>query len=182
MIRINLLPYREKEKKANIQSRMILHATFLSLFLLVLGSVYFYFSSDIDGLRNSVREEEAKLAALNRQVGEIEALKRNRQEIEQKLAAIRSLERDRLFPVRMLDELNMLIPARDLWLERITQTGSDLRIEGVARNNDVIARFLQGLQKAGFIRRADLIATREKEIAGSRLQQFIVTCTTRKEL
>lgn len=182
MIRINLLPYREKEKKAGIQSRIVLLAGSLLLFVLLLGSVYFYFSMDIDELGQSIRQEEATLALLNKKIGDIDGFKREKQEMEQKLAVINSLESYRLFPVRMLDELNALIPAKDLWLERITQTGTDLRIEGVARNNDVVARFLQGLEKAGFVQSAELMGTREKDVSGSRLQQFILTCITRKGL
>jgi type IV pilus assembly protein PilN len=182
MIRINLLPYREKEKQANIQSRNLLLAAPLLLVLLVLGSVYFYFSTGIGGLGKSIQEEEAKLAVLNKKAGEIEGFKRDKQEVEQKLAVIKSLESNRLYPVRMLDELNVLLPAKDLWLERINQTGNELRLEGIARNNDVVARFLKGLEKAGFIQTVDLMGTKEKEVSGSKLQQFILICTTKKGL
>ena len=182
MIRINLLPYREKEKKANLQSRVVLLAGSLLLFLLVLGSVYLYFSMGISGLEKSIREEDTKLAVLNKKVGDIEDFKRDRQNVEQKLAVIKSLESHRFFPVRMLDELNALVPAKDIWLERINQTGNDLRIEGVARNNDVVARFLKGLEKAGFIQTVDLMGTKEKEISGNKLQQFILTFITKKGL
>jgi len=182
MIRINLLPYREKEKKANLQSQIVFLAGSVMLFVLVLGAVYLYFSMGISGLEKSIQEEDAKLVVLNKKVGNIEGLKRDRQEVEQKLAVIKSLESHRFFPVRMLDELNLLIPARDIWLERINQTGNDLRIEGVARNNDVVARFMMSLEKAGFIQAVDLMGTKEKEVSGNKLQQFILTCVTKKEL
>ena len=182
MIRINLLPYREKEKQANLQRRFVFLAGSLVLFLLVLGAVYLYFSRSISGLEKSIQEEDAKLVVLNKKVGDIEGFKRDKQEVEQKLAVIKSLESNRLFPVRMLDELNILVPARDIWLERINQTGNDLRIEGVARNNDVVARFMKSLEKASFIQTVDLMGTKEKEVSGNKLQQFILTCITKKEL
>jgi len=182
MIRINLLPYREKEKQVNLQRRFVFLAGSLVLFLLVLGAVYLYFSRSISGLEKSIQEEDAKLVVLNKKVGDIEGFKRDKQEVEQKLAVIKSLESNRLFPVRMLDELNILVPARDIWLERINQTGNDLRIEGVARNNDVVARFMKSLEKASFIQTVDLMGTKEKEVSGNKLQQFILTCITKKEL
>jgi type IV pilus assembly protein PilN len=182
MIRINLLPYREKEKKANLQSRIVFLAGSVILFVLVFGAVYLYFSMGIGGLEKSIQEEDAKLVVLNKKVGNIEGLKRDKQEVEAKLEMIKSLESHRFFPVRMLDELNLLIPARDIWLERINQTGNDLRIEGVARNNDIVARFMKSLEKAGFIQTVDLMGTKEKEISGNKLQQFILTCVTKKGL
>lgn len=180
MIRINLLPYREKEKKANIQSRIVFLTGSLVLYLLVLGGIHLYFSMGISGLEKSIKEENAKLVILNKKVGDIDARKRDKQEVEQKLGVIKSLEGNRLFPVLMLDELNSLVPARDIWLEKINQTGNELRIEGVARNNDVVARFMKSLEKAGFIQTVDLMGTKEKEVSGNKLQQFILTCITKK--
>ncbi|TSA47240.1 MAG: hypothetical protein D4R56_02455 [Deltaproteobacteria bacterium] len=182
MIRINLLPYREKKKKANLQSRIVFLAGSVVLFVLVLGAIYLYFNMSISGLEKSIQEGDAKLVVLNKKVGDIEGFKREKQEMEQKLGVMRSLESYRLFPVRMLDELNLLVPARDIWLERINQTGNDLRIEGVARNNDVVAQFMKSLEKAGFIQTVDLMGTKEKEVSGNKLQQFILTCITKKGL
>jgi type IV pilus assembly protein PilN len=180
MIRINLLPYREKEKKANIQSWIVFFAGSLVLFLLVLVGVHFYFSMGISRLEKSIKEENAKLVVLNKKVGDIEARKKDKQEVEAKLGVIRSLEGDRLFPVLMLDGLNLLVPARDIWLEKINQTGNELRIEGVARNNDAVARFMKSLEKAAFIQSVDLMGTKEKEVSGIKLQQFILACITKK--
>jgi len=180
MIRINLLPYREKEKKANLKSRIVLLAGSLVIYLLALGGVYFYFSSGISGLEKNIQEENAKLAVLNKKVGDVDARKRDKQEVDAKLGVIKSLESNRLFPVLMLDELNALVPARDVWLEKINQTGNELRIEGVARNNDAVARFMKSLEKAGFVQTVDLMGTKEKEVSGNKLQQFILTCITKK--
>jgi len=180
MIRINLLPYREKEKKANLQIWIVFFAGSVVLFLLVLVGVHFYFSMSISELEKGIKEENAKLVVLNKKVGDIEARKKDKQEVEAKLGVIKSLESNRLFPVRMLDELNLLVPAKDIWLERINQTGNDLRIEGVARNNDAVARFMKSLEKAAFIQSVDLMGTKEKEVSGNKLQQFTLACITKK--
>ena len=84
--------------------------------------------------------------------------------MEQKLGVIKSLETDRLFPVRMLDELNMLVPAKDAWLEKISQTEQELRIEGMARDNGGVALLMKNLEKADFIQSVELVVSREKEI------------------
>jgi type IV pilus assembly protein PilN len=180
MIRINLLPYREKEKKANLQSRIVFLTGSLVIYLLAIGGIHFYFSMSISGLEKSIQEENAKLVVLNKKVGDIDARKKDKQEVEAKLGVIKSLEGNRLFPVLMLDELNLLVPAKDIWLEKINQTGNELRIEGMARNNDVVARFMKSLEKASFVQTVDLIGTKEKEVSGNKLQQFILTCITKK--
>ena len=92
------------------------------------------------------------------------------------MGVIKTLEGNRLFPVLMLDELNTLIPSKDIWLEKIVHTGKDLRIEGIARDNGAVALFMKSMENATFTQSVELVSSREKEIAGVKLQQFILTC------
>ena len=176
MIRINLLPYREKEKKEDIQRQIIIISGSLLLFLVILISGHLYLGMTISGLEKKIREADARLVVLDKKVGDIEGFKKDQKELEQKLGVINTLEVNRFFPVRMLDELNMVVPSKDLWLDRIIETGKNLRIEGVARDNGILARFMKDLEKAGFIQSVDLVISKEKEIAGVKLQQFALTC------
>ena len=182
MIRINLLPYREKEKKENIQRQIIIISGSLLLFLVILISGHLYLGMTISGLEKKIREADARLVVLNMKVGDIEVFKKDKKELEQKLAVINTLEVNRFFPVRMLDELNMVVPSRDVWLDRVIETGKDLRIEGVARDNGILARFMTNLERAGFVQSVDLVISQEKDVAGVKLQQFAVTCVMKKGL
>jgi type IV pilus assembly protein PilN len=180
MIKINLLPYREKEKKENLQHQIITLSGALVLFLLIILAIHLYFSMNISGMETKIREGDARLIVLNKKVGDIESFKKDKRDLEQKLGVINSLETDRLFPVRMLDGLNMLVPAKEAWLEKITQTKQELRIEGTARDNGAVARFMKSLEKAEFIQSVELVVSKEKELVGVRLQQFILTCVIKK--
>jgi len=182
MIRINLLPYREKEKKENIQRQIIIISGSLLLFLVILISGHLYLGMTISGLEKKIREADTRLVVLDKKVGDIEGFKKDKKELEQKLGVINTLEVNRFFPVRMLDELNMIVPSNDLWLDRVAQTGADLRIEGVARDNVTMARFMINLERAGFIQSVDLVVSKEKDIAGVKLQQFVLTCVMKKGL
>jgi type IV pilus assembly protein PilN len=183
MIRINLLPYREKEKKEDIQRQIIIISGSLLLFLVFLISGHLYLGMTISGLETKILEADARLVVLNKKVGDIEVFKKDKKELEQKLAVINTLEVNRFFPVRMLDELNMVVPTRDIWLDRVIETGKDLlRIEGVARDNGILARFMINLERAGFVQSVDLVISQEKDVAGVKLQQFALTCVMKKGL
>lgn len=180
MIRINLLPYREKEKKKTFLRRIVLLSGSFVLFLLILVSVSLALDLSIGNIEKKIRETEVKLVVLNKKVGDMERFKRDKKEVEQKLSVIKSLDGNRLRPVLMLDELHSLVPVKDMWLEKLGQTGGDLRIEGVARNNDVVARFMKSLEGASFIQTVDLLGTMEKEFSGVKLQQFALACVLKK--
>lgn len=183
MIRINLLPYREKEKKEDIQRQIIIISGSLLLFLVILISGHLYLGMTISSLETKILEADVRLVVLNKKVGDIEVFKKDKKELEQKLAVINTLEVNRFFPVRMLDELNMVVPTRDIWLDRVIETGKDLlRIEGVARDNGILARFMINLERAGFVQSVDLVISQEKDVAGVKLQQFALTCVMKKGL
>ena len=182
MIRINLLPYREKAQKEDLFRQIILFSGSLALFVLIIASVHLYVKISISSLETQIKEAEAKLVVLDKKVGDIEGFKRDKKDVEQKLAVIKSLEGNRLFPVQMLDELNTLVPAREIWLERLNEIGNELRIEGVARSNDIVARFMKSLEKASFIDSVDLVLTKEREVSGVKLQQFSLVCVLKTGL
>lgn len=182
MIRINLLPYREKEKKKTFFRGIALMSGSLALFLLILVSLYFYFDLTISHIQAQIREAEAKLVVLNKKVGDVEGFKKDKKMLEQKLAVIKTLESNRFAPVQMLDELYLLVPVKDLWLETLNQSGSGLRIEGMARNNDVVALFMKSLEGASFIQTVDLLGTMEKEVSGVKLQRFSLACVLKKRM
>jgi type IV pilus assembly protein PilN len=180
MIKINLLPYREKEKKENLMHQIIILSGSLVLFLLIIIAVHLYFSMSVSDMEAKVRDAEATLVALNKKVGDIEGFKKDKKELEQKLGVINTLDTDRLFPVYLLDELNLIVPTREAWLEKVTQRGLELRIEGIAKDNGTVARFMKNLEKMRFIQSVELVVSREQAVGGASLQQFTLTCVMKK--
>ena len=80
----------------------------------------------------------------------------------------------------MLDELSLLVPVKDVWLDKISESGSEITIDGMARNNIAVAHFMKNLSGANSVKTVDLLATREKEISGMKLQQFLISCVKKK--
>ena len=182
MIRINLLPYREREKKEDITRQVVVIAITLVVFLLVIGSFQLYLSISTSSLEKNIKLQEEELARLTKTIGDIEQYKLNKSTLERKLAIINNLEENRLAPVMMLDELSLLVPVKDVWLDKISESGSEITIDGMARNNIAVAHFMKNLSGANSVKTVDLLATREKEISGMKLQQFIISCVKKKAL
>ncbi len=180
MIRINLLPYREKEKKENVKRQITIVAGSFIIFLLAL--VYFQISltTSINALEQKIKEKDDRLVVLTKKLGDIERFKRDIRELEQKLAVIKGLEANRLFPVHMLDEMALLVPIKDMWLEKLTESGAELRIEGVARNNIIVARFMKSLEFSSIVSSVSLVSTKQREVLGFPLLQFTLSCTLKK--
>ena len=180
MIRINLLPYREKEKIEDITRQiMVIGITFV-VFVLALGSFHLYLSMSISSLEENITKQQNELDRLNKIIRDIDTFKRDKALLEKKIAIINTLEENRLAPVRMLDELTTMVPVKDVWLERLSEKGTGITIEGMARNNIAVAHFMKNLAGSTFIKSVDLVSTKEKEVSGIKLQQFIISCVKKK--
>ncbi|MDD4998715.1 MAG: hypothetical protein PHI99_11245, partial [Syntrophales bacterium] len=101
MIKINLLPYREKEKKENLARQLIIIGATFIIFLAILLSVYFYFIMSIKSLEADIKKSETELARLTKILGDIEVFKADKKVMEKKLAVIQNLEVNRMAPVQL---------------------------------------------------------------------------------
>lgn len=180
MIRINLLPYREAAKKENIKRQITIFAGSFAVFLLLMILLKVTLSASVGALEKELKQKEDKMVVLKKKLGDIEGLKRATKELEQKLSVINRLEEGRLFPVRLQEEMARLVPTADVWLEKITTTGADLRIEGVARNNMAVARYMKNLELSKLLSSVSLVSTKQRQVSGYELQQFSFSCVLKK--
>jgi Tfp pilus assembly protein PilN len=180
MIKINLLPYHEKQKKENVSRQITIIVGLFAIFILALIWVYLNFSSQVASLESRVAESRQTLQALNEKIGDLEKFKKQKALLELKLDVIGNLEENRLLPVKTFDDLAMLVPSNEIWVIKIDQSGANLRIEGVGRDNIAAANFMKTIENFALIKSVDLISSKKVEIAGVTLQQFIFACKMRK--
>ncbi len=181
MIRINLLPYHEIEKKETQSRQIFILAGSFLLFLLVLASVQLYFWSDIGTLEQGLKAKEERLVVLNKTIGEVDQYKREKMILEKKLGIINDLEKNRSYPVRMLADIASQVPIKDVWLDKLSQSGgSSLVIEGKGRDNFAVVRFMKNLEGSMYVQTVELVSSKQSEVSGVKLQQFSLSCVLRK--
>lgn len=180
MIKINLLPYHEKKKKENLVQQIWIFAGSFIVFILLLVWLQVWINSSINNLKSQIKESETLLVELDKTIGDLDKFKKDKQELEQKLGVIATLEENRLAPVKTLDNLAMLVPLKDIWLIKITQKGDSINIEGIGRDNVVVANFMKDIEKFDPIKSVDLISSKNTDIAGVTLQKFNFSCILKK--
>jgi type IV pilus assembly protein PilN len=131
-------------------------------------------------LKNQIKESEDSLVELDKKIGNLDKFKNDKKELEQKLGVIATLEENRLAPVKTLDNLTMLVPSKDIWLIKITQKGDSINIEGIGRDNIVVADFMKAIEKFDPIKSVDLISSKNTDISGITLQKFNFSCILKK--
>ena len=72
MIKINLLPYREKEKKENLSQQVFIIVGASVIFILCLIWVHVWMNSIINNLETKKKQAEESLVILNKKIGDVE--------------------------------------------------------------------------------------------------------------
>jgi type IV pilus assembly protein PilN len=182
MIKINLLhrSVEEKAKKANVVRQLAIVFLSLFTFLVILASIHLYIAHSIGNLETDIATREARLLVLKKIIGEIDDIRAEKKVLEKKLAVINRLEEDRLYPVRMLDEVNALVPPRDIQLTKVSEQGSRVSIEGMGRDNIAVALFMKNLELSKYIQSVDLLSSKQVDISGVKVNQFSLSCVKKR--
>jgi len=178
MIRINLLPIGRRPVEEKIRKEITVF--FLLIFFSVSVMVYFHIDhtrtiKQITAEKKTVDSEILRYQDRQRQLQE---LQEKHKMLEQKLGVIEQLRKNRDLQVRVLDQLAIIVPTDQLWIKTLTQKGNTLTLTGVARGNEVIAQFMEALEKSPYIDANGVVLkqTRQVNIQGYKLKDFNLSC------
>lgn len=177
MIRINLLPIGRRPVEEKIRKEITVF--FLLIFFSLSVMVYFHIDhtrtiKQITAEKKTVDSEIRRYQDRQRQLQE---LQEKHKMLEQKLGVIEQLKRNRDLQVRVLDQLAILVPTDKLWIKTLTQKGNTLTLTGVARGNEVIAQFMEALEKSPYIDANGVVLkqSRQVQVQGYKLKNFNLT-------
>lgn len=144
MIRINLLPVRQVQKRE--QGRQFLVLMVGMFILTAAANAYWYLW--MDGKREAAQrrldDTNARIAQLEKVIGEVTNLQRRKKEVEEKLAVLEKLTKQRAGPVKLLDALATAIPKK-VWLISFEEKGGAAIMVGNAESFDDVSEFMRGL-------------------------------------
>jgi len=171
MVKINLLPIKEDIKRKII----ILHGAVLvvCLAVVIVGLVIFqsitiHERNKLQANMQTTKDEILKLSVIATQ---IDTFKKDKLDLDKKLAIIKELEKKKYGPIQFLDEISLLIPEK-AWVLSLTNTGDSLVLDGAAVDNETIADFLKRLQNSPLFTNVELVLSQQE--GGS--QKYVIKC------
>jgi len=187
MIRVNLLPEERKTRtttKAQKVRRDIPY-TWIAIGLVValivcagLGFYHVYAVIDpAETVQNQIDMINREIKTLKLDVAKVEKVKAQRNELNNKLAIIDKLKTAQTGPVHLLDQLANSMPNR-VWITKMTETGSQMVIDGKALEHSAISRFMQNLEKSPLFQGVELTTavTDGKGGRGEETKTFHLSC------
>lgn len=169
MIRINLLSTKEEQRATQARIQLILFVSILLFEVAILALMYFSAESDLNQIKAQVQSNQTAVNAAQKDVKDAEELKKRADTLTKQLDVLNELELKRSGPVRVLDELQMILsPPRNeedrfkqlnqnwnvdwdprrLWLGKMVEKKGEFEMAGDAVNADDVAEFMQRLNTA----------------------------------
>lgn len=169
MIRINLLgTERQKVRRAPAfdASKRITLACSLILVVAVAGVGYWYWSltqasAQVDSELAAAQQEATRLRSL---ITEVQQFDTRRAQLQQRVALIEQLRSGQSVPVQMLDLVSRSLPDM-LWLTQMTQSGTDVTIEGRSTTLISVSDFVGNLGANAFFKKPIEIVDSQVESA-----------------
>lgn len=156
MPQINLLPWRDEQRKRR-EKDFIITAVIAALLMggVVLG-VHLHYESRIayQNERNSFVETE--IAALDKKIKEIENLKKERDRLIARTNVIQNLQAGRPEIVHVFDELVTTLP-EGVYYTKVAQKGRGLNLQGVAQSNARVSSLMRSLDTSTWFANPSLI-------------------------
>ena len=180
MLRINLMP--EPRKAISTGPPRFTFLLIVSLILLAAGGFFLQnkLQAKIESLEQTREQKQQTKADLQKQLKEIHTVKKQLKSIKNKISVIKDVRKEQTRPLHYLDGLMESMPPEKIWFNSITmESNKNLRLKGIALDNQAFAQFVGELRKTDFFQDITLKQTSRKSISNLDLVSFQCTLLTK---
>ena len=150
MPRINLIPWREAERKRKRQEFGVGALGAVVVAGLITFLVYLQMGAAIDNQKERNQYLNDEIAKLDKQITEILALEQQKQRLRARIQVIEQLERSRPEIVHVFDQLVRTIPD-GVSLTSLKQTDRRLQIKGLAQSSTRVASYMRNIDASEWL-------------------------------
>ena len=165
MPRINLLPWREGERK----ERKLAFLVALGVAALAAGvasfAAYLLYGSMIESQERRNQQLRAEIRTLDKQIEEINNLEVAKQKFIARMEIIEKLQRSRPEIVHVFDEIVRTLP-EGVYLTGVKQTDKRLKFDGVAQSSTRVSSFMRNLDGSQWLRNPELEVVQTTKTSG----------------
>ena len=155
MPRINLLPWREAQRK----ERKLAFLVALGIAALAAGvtafAAYLMYGSMIEAQQRRNNNLRAAIRTLDHEIEEINSLESAKQKFIARMEIIEKLQRSRPEIVHVFDEIVRTLP-EGVYLTAVKQNGMRLKFEGIAQSSTRVSTFMRNLDGSQWLRNPEL--------------------------
>ncbi len=181
MIRINLLPYRAARTKENIRRQVSVFLLSLVLLIVILGVGFGFLKSKVGQLAGRLDQVKKEVAIYEAKAKEVEDIKKKLATLEKQIEIVNQLKADREKPPILLSEMTETVVPGRMELLRLNVNSARAVIDGVALDNETVAKFMIRLEQSKQFSKVDLTSAKQVSRYGINMKQFQIVCQRAKD-
>ena len=162
MPRINLLPWREQQRRERKLSFFVALGGATAAALVATFAGYLVFQQQINAQESRNERLRGEIKVLDAQIQEINNLESQKQRFIGRMQVIDKLQRSRSEVVHMFDEITNLVPD-GVYLTAFKQNQRKLRFDGVAQSSTRVSTFLRNIDSSQWIKDSSLAGVESKQ-------------------
>jgi len=174
MPRINLLPWREAERKQRQQDFMVALVGAVMAAGVVVSVAWFMFVQMIDDQQARNQRLQAEITELEKSITEIDGLERQKERLLARMAIIEQLQRSRPEIVHLFDEITRQMP-EGVYLNGMQQQGNAVELKGVAQSSTRVSALMRQTDQSEWLTDPSVTKVETTEQGPARQAEFVVT-------
>ena len=174
MPRINLLPWREAERKKRQRDFSVAMAGAFVAGIAVVAVVIFAYSSMLSNQQERNARLQAEIVKLDQSIAEIDGLERQKERLLARMEIIEQLQKSRPEIVHLFDEMTRRLP-EGVYLTALKQAGSSVEVTGIAQSSTRVSALMRQIDSSSWLTDPAVVKVETTEQGSSRQAQFVVT-------
>src|SRR5210317_1056445 len=173
MPRINLLPWREEERKRRQRDfGLALGGAVLAAIAVIMLTMLAY-SQMIAGQERRNTRLTDEINELQRSIEEIDNLERQKERLLARMEIIDQLQKSRPEVVHLFDELVRQLP-EGVYFTGLRQTGARVELRGVAQSSTRVSALMRQIDASDWLADPEVERVETKQSGASRQSEFVV--------
>ncbi|MBW1693817.1 MAG: PilN domain-containing protein [Deltaproteobacteria bacterium] len=193
MIKINLIPFRDIEKKENIRRQVTIAILSVMLVMMAMAYYHMHLKNTIVDMTAKIESTKIELASAEKEVKEVDKIKQELNKLNTKIKVIKTIEANRKASIKMLDHMTKMVgeqtsavesgtspdkigkPVKRLWFTSFQANGPNININGIALDNKTVADFMTRLETSKTYNNVTLNTLKKESVNNLNLKSFVIT-------
>lgn len=193
MIKINLIPFRDIEKKENIRRQVTIAILSVMLVMMAMAYYHMHLKNTIVDMTAKIESTKMELASAEKEAKEVDKIKQELNKLNTKIKVIKTIEANRKASIKMLDHMTKMVgeqtsavesetspdkigkPVKRLWFTSFQANGPNININGIALDNKTVADFMTRLETSKTYNNVTLNTLKKESVNNLNLKSFVIT-------
>lgn len=170
---INLLPWREEERKKRQRDFGVAMAGSVVAGIAVVMATMFVYGQWIDNQKGRNTRLQTEITEIEKKIVEIDNLERQKERLLARMEIIEQLQKSRPEIVHLFDEVVRQLP-EGVYLTGMRQSGARIELRGVAQSSTRVSALMRQIDASEWLSNPEVERVETTQSGNSRQAEFVV--------